>query len=215
MRHCTHFSAFQAKLDQDEKNNLRRPALQVEAESPRESFDTSLTSQQRDLMVVIEGSNICMEHPTIYCHSWLAACRAPSPLHPPHTRWPQEMPGTSGTLQAFWRHSCSACRNFEYKTEEGWLDKACRGPTGAESVSRPRKFNPNNHRSLRLSSAGYGFSLKGSTLLGLSPRLRSLPHGGAQWVQQCVSFGGKLEIRILWIRTAKCALFRRSLAFVG
>lgn len=83
VRHLTSFSAFQAKLDQDEKNNLRRLALEAEAESPRESFDTYLMPQQCDLMVVIEGSDTCIEHPLYVviiafglfgtCHSWLAA----------------------------------------------------------------------------------------------------------------------------------------------
>lgn len=135
MRHFTSFSAFKAKFDQDEKKNLRRLAFEVEAESPRESFDTYLMPQQCDLMVVIEGSDTCIEHPLYVviitfrlfgtCHSWLAAS-------PPMASGDV---GTTGTLHAFWRYSCSACWNFEYKSDEGWLDKASRGPTGAESVS--------------------------------------------------------------------------------
>lgn len=66
-------------------NNLRRLAFEVVAESLRESFDTYLMPQQCDLMVVIEGSDTCMEHPPICCHYrtqavWylpFLACRLP------------------------------------------------------------------------------------------------------------------------------------------
>lgn len=164
MSHLTNFSPFTAKSEQ---NNLRRLAFVIAAESLRKSFGTP-----HALAAWPHGSDWEFRHldgaSSTCCHYWIKAVCYLSLLacllHPMAS-------GDGGylwDLQAFCRFSCLVCSSFAYKSKVGWLDKASHGPTGAEAVSWPRKFNLNSHTSFRISSAGSEFTLNDRKLLGVS-----------------------------------------------